>query len=163
MQRCCRSCYTARRRGCGAIRRIAGRRMSSTKVRRGRRIVRIGATGINTTSTKWSGPRTGQNPRCDPCRARVWGDEAEIRVREGTLPRTGQERQPTICDLRAGEPVPGAQEADGNSGVVSPNRPKLPNAESDGHKTRGNEGTDLPWGLFPGLMAGVVQRFPSVL
>src|ERR1039458_1020294 len=36
MRPCCRSCCTGRRRGCGAIRRIAGRRMSSMHPHRAR-------------------------------------------------------------------------------------------------------------------------------
>src|SRR5664279_2271955 len=51
--------------------------------------------------------------------ARVWGDEAEVRIREGALPRTGEERQPTVCHLRAGKSVYGSQETAAQDGVVS--------------------------------------------
>jgi hypothetical protein len=33
--------------------------------------------------------------------------------------------QPIVCDLRAGEPIHGSQEADGNCGVASPNSLEL--------------------------------------
>jgi hypothetical protein len=41
-------------------------------------------------------------------RTRIWGDETEVRIREGALPRTPEERQPAVCDLCAGELVYGA-------------------------------------------------------
>ncbi len=37
--------------------------------------------------------------------------EAEVRVCEGTLSRTGEERQPAVCHLCPGQPVYGSQEA----------------------------------------------------
>ena len=37
--------------------------------------------------------------------ARVWGDEAEVRLREAALSRTKEERQPVVCSVRPGEPV----------------------------------------------------------
>ena len=51
--------------------------------------------------------------------ARVWGNEAEVRVCESALPRIEKERQPAVRHLRPGQPVPGAQEAVVRSGVVS--------------------------------------------
>jgi len=36
--------------------------------------------------------------------------EIEIWIREGTLPRTQEERQSIVCRLRPGEPVYGSQE-----------------------------------------------------
>jgi IS5 family transposase len=38
----------------------------------------------------------------------VWGYEIEVRLRESALSRTGEERQPTVCHLRAGESVYGS-------------------------------------------------------
>src|SRR6202140_4253596 len=53
-------------------------------------------------------------------RACVRGDEAEIRFCESALPRTAEERQPVVHDLRSGEPVPGSQAiAAHDCGVVS--------------------------------------------
>ena len=37
--------------------------------------------------------------------ARVSDHEAEVRVREGALPRTREERQPAVCHLRPGQPL----------------------------------------------------------
>src|SRR5271167_1453386 len=37
--------------------------------------------------------------------ARVWGDEAEVRICEAALSWTEEERQPVVCGVRAGEPV----------------------------------------------------------
>ena len=45
-------------------------------------------------------------------------DEAEVRLREGTLPRTDEERQPAVCHLCSGEPVYGSQEAAALGGGV---------------------------------------------
>ena len=39
----------------------------------------------------------------------VWGDEAEVRIREAALSRTEEECQPTVCGVRAGEPLPAAE------------------------------------------------------
>jgi hypothetical protein len=51
---------------------------------------------------------------------RVRGDEAEVWIRQGALSRTGQEREPIVCDVRSGEPVPGPQAAaEGNTWLVS--------------------------------------------
>ena len=61
--RCCRSCCTERRRGCGAIRAMSGRPMPFMKQRRGPGTAPIAAIAIKTTSTKWSGPRIGQVER----------------------------------------------------------------------------------------------------
>jgi hypothetical protein len=44
--------------------------------------------------------------------------EAKVRVREGALSRTGQECEPPVCYLRAGESVPGAQATVVRYGVV---------------------------------------------
>ena len=41
--------------------------------------------------------------------ARVCGDEADVRVCEGTLSGIEKERQPDVRHLRSGEPVSGAQ------------------------------------------------------
>src|SRR6266704_2304113 len=42
-----------------------------------------------------------------------WGERVpcstQVRVHQGTLSRTGQEREPAVCDLRVSESVPGAQ------------------------------------------------------
>src|SRR5882672_7113316 len=43
--------------------------------------------------------------------ARVWSDEAEVRIREAALSRTEEERQPAVCGVRPGEPVSAAQKA----------------------------------------------------
>ena len=37
--------------------------------------------------------------------ARVSDHEAAVRLREGSLPRAGQERQPAVCHLRTGQPL----------------------------------------------------------
>jgi hypothetical protein len=42
--------------------------------------------------------------------ARVWRDESEVRFYQGALPRSGEERQPTVRDLRLSELVPGPSE-----------------------------------------------------
>src|SRR5882672_3640574 len=60
-----------------------------------------------------------QEPRTLQGGTRVRGDEAEVRIRQGALSRTGQEREPIVCDVRSGEPVPVAQAAaDDNRSVV---------------------------------------------
>src|SRR5207253_10779037 len=41
--------------------------------------------------------------------ARVCGDEAEVRICEGALSRTEEERYPTVRGVRAGEPVSAAE------------------------------------------------------
>jgi IS5 family transposase len=51
--------------------------------------------------------------------ARVCGAEVEVRIREGTLSRAGEECQPAGCDLCVGQPVSGAPEAHVPHGVVS--------------------------------------------
>jgi hypothetical protein len=43
--------------------------------------------------------------------ARVWGAEAEVRIREVALPRTKEERQPVVCHVCSGEPVPSTEKA----------------------------------------------------
>jgi hypothetical protein len=48
----------------------------------------------------------------------VWGDETEVRVREGALPRPGEERQPVVRDLRPGKPVCSAQETAERGGIT---------------------------------------------
>ena len=60
---------------------------------------------------------------------RVWGDgayqgqtevirQAEVRIREGTLPRAEEERSSAVCHLRAGEPVCEPQKADASRDSV---------------------------------------------
>ena len=50
-------------------------------------------------------------PRARDCtQRRVRSDEAKVRVREGPLARTEEERQPTVCYLCSGELVYGSQE-----------------------------------------------------
>src|SRR5450755_2271217 len=41
--------------------------------------------------------------------ARVWGDEAEVRICEAALSRTEEECHPTVRGVRAGEPVSAAE------------------------------------------------------
>ena len=56
-------------------------------------------------------------------RARVWGDEAEVRICEAALPRTEEECKPAVCGVRAGEPVPGAEKtAAPGTGIAPPRR-----------------------------------------
>src|SRR4030067_1447887 len=53
-------------------------------------------------------------------RACVRGDEAEVRVREGTLPRASEKRKPAARHLRDGQSIHGAQETALSAGVVLP-------------------------------------------
>src|SRR5208283_5573499 len=106
---------------------------------------RASVIATRTISTKWSGRRTGRNPRY----ARRWStglqcDEAEVWVREGTLSRLGEERQPVVHYLRPGEPIYGSQEAAVLRSVVSPNTaPTASTGGSEGSKPRGNESIHL--------------------
>ena len=52
-------------------------------------------------------------------RTRVCRAEATVRVCEGALPWAEEKRQPAVCYLRSGEPVPDAQETVVPGGVVS--------------------------------------------
>lgn len=55
-------------------------------------------------STQWSGREPDQVHGAAQGGARVWGDEAENRVRGGALSRTGEKCEPVVCNLRGGEP-----------------------------------------------------------
>src|SRR5229473_2852239 len=74
---------------------------------------------------------------------RVRGDEAKVRVRQGALPRTQEERQPAVCNLRAGEPVPTSQEAAalGNGVNVEPAKPTQRNKSAHGLSSRKTDET----------------------
>ena len=58
--------------------------------------------------------------------ARVWGDEAEVRVCESALSGIEQERQPVVRYLRPGQSVLGTQEAVVLNGVVPFKHARLP-------------------------------------
>jgi len=94
----------------------------------------------------------------------VLGDEAEVRIREVALSRTGEERQPTVCHLRPGKPVHGSQEAAVLAGVVvckqhPPTRTDKSESPNDLRECVNQP--DLPCGLTLVLMESGCQRFPS--
>ena len=49
----------------------------------------------------------------------VSGHEAEVRLRESALSRAEEERAPTVCHLRSGQPVCEPQKAAAFGGVTS--------------------------------------------
>ena len=57
--------------------------------------------------------------------ARVWGDEAAVRIRQGALPRIKEERESVVCGVRAGEPVPDAQATAAHRGSLAGNQHPL--------------------------------------
>src|SRR5207302_5336145 len=88
--------------------------------------------------------RTGEEP--DQVQSAVEGgtrvcrNEVEVRVRQGALSRAGQEREPPVCDLRAGEFVSGAQATVGRDGGVVPH-------QAAGPPSRGPKANrHAPWG-----------------
>src|SRR5271157_698413 len=118
-RRCCRNCCTGKRPGCGATGRIRARARSSISVSHEPATAPNGAVAIKTGWMKWSGLGTETNRGC-AVRSSMCSDEAEVRVREGALQRTGEERPPAVCHLRSGELVYGSQKTAPLGGGVSP-------------------------------------------
>src|SRR5713226_5318047 len=105
----CHTCCMGRRRGCGAIRHIAGKPRCCANTRRTLRTSPTSATATKTASTRSNEQEPHQVAGALESGTRVRGDEAEVWIRKSTLSRTGQECQPSVRDLRPGESVSGPQ------------------------------------------------------
>jgi len=71
--------------------------------------------------------------------ARVWGDEAEVRICEATLSRAEEECQPAVCRVRAGEPVSGAEKTVASgTGLVWERRLRITGEPPNGRKAGKN-------------------------
>ena len=55
-------------------------------------------------------------------RARVSGDEAEVRIRESALPGAEEERASVVCHLRSGQPVCQSQQTAARGVILCPLR-----------------------------------------
>src|SRR5208283_1771894 len=85
--------------------------------------------------------------------ARVWSDEAEVWVREGTLSRPGEERQPVFTTCALVNLFMVRKKAAVLCSVVSPNRgPTAGSGGSEGREPRGDESVHL------NLLLGVSPR-----
>ena len=71
------------------------------------------------TLRQFVGIDLGREPAPDETTVCKFRHEAEVRVREGALPRTEEERQPAVCHLRSGELVYGSQETAPLGGGIS--------------------------------------------
>src|ERR1017187_225494 len=102
---------------------------------RGHSSARAAGAGLHASALSLSGPhrRSGTRGKPDEVvgavqgRACVRGEEAEIWLYQGALPRIAKECQPPVRDLRSGESLSGAPAVvvyDG--GVVSPNASASP-------------------------------------
>ena len=68
-------------------------------------------------------------------RACVWNVEAEVRVHEGALPRTEEEREPIVREPGAGEPVHGTEKTAGDGKGVSGTTEALTTAQQAGNNS----------------------------
>src|ERR1039458_7495765 len=135
---------------------------------------RAAGAGLHAQTVSLQGPhrRSGTSQEPDQVagavqgRARVRGDEAEIRFCESALSWTVEERQPSVHDLRAGEPVPGSQAiAAHDCGVVSFIASESPSqAGSKAKRPRSELSTDFTFPAPPSASrkSPLVQRFPKL-
>ena len=82
---------------------------------------------------------------------RLCRTQTQVWVRQGALSRTGQECEPPVCDLRAGEFVPGAQATVVRYGGVVPHEaaePPSPGGQSKRHASWGEPNHRLPRSLL---------------